>query len=317
MYKEPIFLEAVFMERIWGGTKLKQLFNYNIPSNKTGEAWVIAAHPNGSSQVKNGPLMGENLSDIWTNHPRLFGKNKTEGQFPLLVKILDADEYLSVQVHPDDEYARNVAGERYGKTECWYILDCDENAEIIFGHHALSKEQFLKMVEDNDWDQLLKRQQVEKGDFIYVPSGTIHAIGKGIVLLETQQNSDITYRIYDFDRTEKNGNKRELHIDSAVDVITFPHEENRPDTVVTTMEDIIMKRLIQSPYFTVYHWKLDGKVANPLFDDYLLLTVIEGSGKILVGGQEFSIKKGNNFILPQTIETYEIQGQLEMIVSHE
>jgi len=317
MYKEPIFLEPVFMERIWGGTKLQQLFNYNIPSDQTGEAWVIAAHPHGSSTIMNGPLKGENLADTWKEHPALFGKSMKDEHFPLLVKILDAADYLSVQVHPDDADAKKIVGEQFGKTECWYILDCEPNAEIIFGHHALTKDQFLTMVQAEEWDHLLKRQKVQKGDFVFVPSGTIHAIGKGIVLLETQQNSDITYRIYDFDRTEKNGNKRELHIDSAVDVITFPHEENRPDTVVTTMEDIIMKRLIQSPYFTVYHWKLDGKVANPLFDDYLLLTVIEGSGKILVGGQEFSIKKGNNFILPQTIETYEIQGQLEMIVSHE
>jgi len=317
MYKEPIFLEAVFMERIWGGTKLKQLFNYNIPSNKTGEAWVIAAHPNGSSQVKNGPLMGENLSDIWTNHPRLFGKNKTEGQFPLLVKILDADEYLSVQVHPDDEYARNVAGERYGKTECWYILDCDENAEIIFGHHALSKEQFLKMVEDNDWDQLLKRQQVEKGDFIYVPSGTIHAIGKGIVLLETQQNSDITYRIYDYDRKDNSGQKRELHIESAMDVITFPHEETELNFSQSKVADLMVNRLIQTQYFTVYHWNLNGKVLNPLFADYLLFTVIDGEGELIIDSQHYTVTKGDNFILPKTVESYELQGELEMIVSHE
>src|SRR5690625_5158717 len=317
MYKEPIFLEPVFKERIWGGTKLRSLFNYNIPSKQIGEAWVIAAHPNGSCTIKNGPYKGRNLTDIWEECPELFGEKDTGKQFPLLVKILDAADYLSVQVHPDDEDARKMAGEQFGKTECWYVLDCEEGAEIIFGHHALSKEQFIEMVEKKEWDRLLKRQSVKKGDFIYVPSGTIHAIGKGIVLLETQQNSDITYRVYDFDRKDKNGDMRELHINSAIDVTTFPHEEKSNEYLETTNDQLKMTRFIKTEYFTVYRWELSGRSRNPIHANYVLMTVINGEGEIEVANKRFRLTKGDNLIIPYTVETYEMEGNLELIVSHE
>lgn len=317
MYTEPIFLEPVFKERIWGGTKLQSLFNYNIPSKQTGEAWVIAAHPNGSSKIKNGPFKGRNLTDMWKECPELFGEQVTDGPFPLLVKILDAADYLSVQVHPNDEDARKVAGERFGKTECWYVLDCEEEAEIIFGHNALSKEQFIEMVEKKEWDRLLKRKPVKKGDLIYVPSGTIHAIGKGIVLLETQQNSDITYRVYDFERKDQNGNMRELHIDSAIDVTTFPHEEKSKEYLETTKDQLKMTRFIKTEYFTVYRWEINGRSRNPIQANYVLMTVINGEGEIGVANERFRLTKGDNLIIPNTIQTYEIEGNLDMIVSHE
>ena len=316
MYNEPVFLEPAFQERIWGGSKLQKLYGYNIPSETTGEAWVISAHQNGPSIVMNGMLKGKNLLEAWTEHSYLFGNPIQTGNFPLLTKILDANDDLSVQVHPDDFYAREVAKEQFGKTECWYILDCDENAEIIFGHHAQNEEEFKEMVTNGDWDGLLQRIQVKKGDFVYVPSGTIHAIGKGIVILETQQSSDITYRVYDYGRTDAEGKCRELHIEQALAVTSCPHKVAEKCNIKDINGDLESTRLIEDKYFTVYHWKLIGHTVTPLKKNFLLMSVIEGEGKISIGGNSSDIKKGDNFILPATIEEYQLEGNLEFIVSH-
>lgn len=316
MYNEPIFLRPAFQDRIWGGSKLRELFNYDIPSDHTGEAWIISAHKNGPSTVINGPLKGEKLNTVWKDNPKLFGKEATSEDFPLLIKLLDANDNLSVQVHPDDAYARQE-GEQYGKTECWYVVDCEEGAEIIYGHHALTKEEFRERVEAGKWDELLRRVEVKKGDFYYVPSGTIHGIGKGIVILETQQSSDITYRVYDYDRTDDQGNPRDLHIDQAIEVTHFPHQDSLAERTKTTKEDLQSVQLIQEEYFTVYHWQIDGKVSSPLKVDYLLVSVIAGTGEITVNGKAHPLKKGDNFILPTTVESYDIEGNLEIIVSHE
>ncbi|SDQ19325.1 mannose-6-phosphate isomerase, class I [Virgibacillus salinus] len=314
MYNEPIFLKPVFQERIWGGNNLQTLFGYDIPNNKTGEAWVISAHSNGPSEIVNGPLQGKNLAEAWKEHPEIFGKTSTEGDFPLLVKILDANNDLSVQVHPDDTYAREVEGESYGKTECWYVLDCEEGAEIVLGHHAQSAEEFKGMVNSGDWDKLLRRVKVQKGDFIYVPSGTIHAIGKAIVILEIQQSSDITYRVYDYDRTDTEGNTRELHVDAAIEVTNYPHEEVDSRHIEKVIDDLVSTQLVDEKYFSVYHWKLDGEVSRKL-ESFLLVSVISGKGNVMVDGQTFPVQIGDHFILPSTVEEYIIEGDLEIIAS--
>ena len=317
MYEEPIFLAPVFQERIWGGVNLETLFDYAIPSNHIGEAWVISAHKKGPSTIKNGPLTGKSLLEAWNEHPILFGHERSEGEFPLLVKVLDANDNLSVQVHPNDEYARKVENESYGKTECWYVLDCAEDSEIIFGHRAESEEDFQRRVKASEWDELLIKVNVQKGDFFYVPSGTIHAIGKGIVILEIQQSSDITYRVYDYGRKDDEGNPRELHIQSAMDVTNYPHSSVQPKKVEAVIGDLVSTRLIKEKYFTVYHWKLNGKVSTPLRARYLLVSVSKGSGEITVNEQTYPISKGDNLLIPATVKQYELTGELEIIVSHE
>ena len=193
---EPLFLQSVMQEKIWGGTKLRDVFGYEIPSDHVGEYWAISAHPNGVSTVKNGRFAGQKLDVLYAEHRELFG-NRPEPVFPLLTKILDANDWLSVQVHPDDAYGLEHEGE-LGKTECWYVIAADEGAEIIYGHNAKSKEELRQQIESKDWDHLLTKIPVKAGDFFYVPSGTMHAIGSGILILETQQSSDTTYRVYDF-----------------------------------------------------------------------------------------------------------------------
>ncbi len=317
MYQEPIFLKPVFHERIWGGNKLQTLFDYAIPNELTGEAWVISAHKNGPSTIINGPLQGQSLAQAWQEHPTLFGKETTDGDFPLLVKILDANDNLSVQVHPDDEYARKVENEPYGKTECWYVLDCEQDSEIVFGHRSATPEDFKRRVDAGEWDDLLISVPVKKGDFFYVPSGTIHAIGKGIVILEIQQSSDITYRVYDYDRKDAEGKARELHIQPAIEVTNYPHSSESPKKTAEIIDDLVSTQLIKEQYFTAYHWKLAGKVATPLQADYLLVSVVNGTGGIIVNDRLFPLEKGNNFLLPATITSFEIEGNLEMVVSHE
>ncbi|WP_462411342.1 mannose-6-phosphate isomerase, class I [Neobacillus sp. Marseille-QA0830] len=317
VYKEPIFLQPVFQERIWGGKKLKTEFHYDITSDHTGEAWVISAHPHGPSVIKNGPLAGKTLAEAWENHGELFHKSAgNQEEYPLLVKILDAADDLSVQVHPNDQFAREVENVPYGKTECWYVVSAEEGAELVLGHTANSKEELETLVDNGEWDQLLRKVKVKAGDFVYVPSGTIHAIGKGIVILETQQSSDITYRVYDYDRTDAAGNQRELHLERSKQVTTVPHADAVVEQSEVVIGDLVEKKLVEEQYFTVYHWKLNGEVTRTLDHDFLQVSVIDGAGEISVGGKLFEIQKGTNFIVPYGIGTYKMSGNAEFIVSH-
>ena len=318
MYKnEPIFLQPVLQERIWGGQKLHTEFHYEIPSENTGEAWVISAHPNGPSIIKNGELEGKTLADAWKGHGELFNKQPgNDEEYPLLVKILDAADDLSVQVHPNDQFAREVEGVPYGKTECWYVVSAEEGAELVLGHHAQTQEELAQMVEQGEWDKLLRRVEVKAGDFVYVPSGTIHAIGKGIVILETQQSSDITYRVYDYDRTDAAGNKRELHLERSIQVTTVPHQDADVEQTETKIGDLVEKKLVEEQYFTVYHWQLDGKSALTMSNDFLQVSVLEGQATLTIENQIFDLQKGIHFILPKGIKEYSLEGKAEMMVSH-
>lgn len=310
---EPLFLESVMHDKIWGGTKLRDEFGYDIPTETTGEYWAISAHPNGVSTVKNGRFKGRKLDELYQTEPALFGNPKSP-VFPLLTKILDANDWLSVQVHPDDDYALEHEGE-LGKTECWYVISADQGAEIIYGHNARSKDELAQMIESGDWEHLLTKIPVKAGDFFYVPSGTMHAIGKGIMILETQQSSDTTYRVYDFDRKDTQGNLRELHIDKSIDVLTLGKPANSvPATLSLKRMDSTL--LVSNPFFAVYKWAVAGPVTIKRSSPYLLVSVLAGSGHLTLDHQIYSLKKGDHFILPNTISSWEFDGKLEIIASH-
>ncbi|WP_077306055.1 mannose-6-phosphate isomerase, class I [Terribacillus halophilus] len=313
--QEPIFLDPVLQERIWGGTKLAEVFGYNLSSEHTGEAWVISAHPNGPSKIKNGALAGKTLLDAWQHNRELFGEHDNE-DYPLLVKILDAKTDLSVQVHPDDTYAQKVEDEPYGKTECWYVVDAEPGAEIVFGHHAQTKEQLEQMIDQGEWNQLLRRIPAKKGDFVYVPSGAIHAIGAGIVILETQQSSDITYRVYDYDRKDDQGNTRDLHLESAKAVSTVPHETTDTRKPAVTIGARTEQLLVQNEYFSVYHWDITGEAEVETPDSFVQVSIIGGAGEVILGEQSFALKKGDHFVMPVHIDRYVMKGNMEAIVSH-
>ena len=311
---EPLFLQSVMQEKIWGGTGLRDEFGYEIPSDKVGEYWAISAHPNGVSSVKNGRYAGQKLDKLYAEHRELFG-NRPEPVFPLLTKILDANDWLSVQVHPDDAYGLKHEGE-LGKTECWYVIAADDDAEIIYGHHAKTKEELREQIEAKNWNQLLTKVKVKAGDFFYVPSGTMHAIGSGILILETQQSSDTTYRVYDFDRKDDAGNLRELHLEKSIDVLNIGEPANsRP--VNLQVDNLSSTLLVANNFFAVYKWELTGQADFTRTADYTLNSVLNGQGQLTVDGQVYPIRKGDHFILPSDVASWKLKGQeLEMIVSH-
>ncbi|MGX1982240.1 mannose-6-phosphate isomerase type 1 [Thermolongibacillus altinsuensis] len=313
--KQPIFLRPVFQERIWGGTKLRDLYGYDIPSEQTGECWAISAHPNGQSVVRSGKFEGMTLGQLWDEHRELFGHYDSD-RFPLLTKILDANDDLSVQVHPDDEYARTYENGELGKTECWYVIDCEEGAEIILGHNARTKEELVEMIEKGQWDKLLRRVKVKPGDFFYVPSGTIHALCSGLLILETQQSSDTTYRVYDYDRRDKNGNLRELHLDKAIDVTTVPHVQTQVEPTVVKTAGATITTFVESEYFTVYKWDVHEHLELEQDQPFMLVSVIDGEGTIITEEGEWKIRKGDHLILPYQLGTFQVKGTAQMIVSH-
>jgi len=312
---QPLFLKPVFKERIWGGTALQTEFDYDIPNDKTGECWAISAHPNGSSIIENGPYAGMALDELWKKHPELFGNPKEE-VFPLLTKILDANMDLSVQVHPEDSYAKAHENGELGKTECWFILDCKEGADMIFGHNAKTKEELIEQINKGNWNELLRRVKIKPGDFFYVPSGTIHALCEGTLVLETQQSSDTTYRVYDYDRRDDNGNLRELHLEKAVDVTTVPHHDTGVAPKVEKRKNVTIITFVESEFFSVYKWDVKGKAVFSFNDQYMLLSVIKGDGVLVHNGKKYSLKKGTHLIIPVGLGEFEVDGDCELMVSH-
>lgn len=304
-----IFLKPIFHEKIWGGTSLRTMFNYEIPSEKTGECWAISAHPNGDCEIIDSHHGRKTLSYLWNHHRELFG-NIQGDVFPLLMKILDVSEDLSVQVHPNNEYALKEAGE-LGKAECWYILDAHDDAELIFGHHAKTKEEFIKQIELNNWDQLLRKVKVKKGDFFYVPAGTLHALKKGTIVLETQQSSDTTYRLYDYNRLGDDGYPRPLHLQQSIDVTIIPHQETKPELKQHILDDSTITTLIECEFFKVYKWEIKGKCHALHQPPFTLVSVLEGEGLI----NYRPIQKGDHFIITSIVTQLKIEGNLELMVA--
>ncbi|MDX6153906.1 mannose-6-phosphate isomerase, class I [Marinococcus sp. PL1-022] len=310
-----IFFKPIFQERIWGGDKLHTHFHYDIPSASTGEAWVFAAHQNGSSVVANGSYAGKTLMDLWQDKREWFGSLKGD-RFPLLTKILDAARDLSVQVHPDNQYAAANENGEYGKTECWYVIDCDEDAELVIGHNADSRSEATELIAAGEWDAFLRKVPVKPGDFVYVPSGTMHAIGESVLILETQQNSDVTYRVYDYDRTDNEGNKRELHLQQALDVTHFPHEDAKVEPSVESDGEAEVTTFVEEDYFSVYKWEVHGTASFTCEAPFLLCSVIEGSGTVDNLTDSAPIQKGDHFLVPNHVTDFTIDGHVTCIVSH-
>lgn len=303
-------LTPVFKQTIWGGERLGKDWSYDIPGNDTGECWAVSAHPNGDCMVKEGIFKGKTLSELWKDHPEFFG-NFDSDRFPLLVKIIDSKGDSSIQVHPDDAYAGVNENGSLGKAECWYVLDCAENASIVFGHNAKSKDELSDMIHNGRWDELIREIPVHKGDFIQIDPGTMHAIKGGIMILEVQKNSDITYRVYDYGRLE-NGKPRQLHIDQSIDVITVPAKPAKKSVMnVWNLPANQMNQLIACDYYKV--WKLDVTEPVTITQEYPFMTVsvIEGDG--LLNGH--MIGKGDHFILPNGFGTADFQGNMQLILS--
>ncbi len=308
--REIIRLEPVFKQMVWGGAGLRDHFGYELPGEDTGEAWVASAHPQGDCRIAEGRFAGKTLSWLWKEHRELFGGAKGE-EFPLLVKFIDAKEDLSIQVHPDDAYARVHADGARGKYECWYILDCKEGADIIVGHKARTKEELEQMIGKEQWEDLLNVRPIHPGDFFQIPPGTVHAIRNGTLLIEIQQNSAVTYRLYDYGRMP-GGKPRELHLAQAMDVIGCPYVESEEATETFRKEGYDRTFLAACPFFTVEKYVVRTALSLSQDDPFLLLCVIDGEGAI--DGTE--IQKGDSLLLPAGYGTAKIKGSLSIVTAH-
>ena len=306
---ELLFMDPVFKEAIWGGTKLRDVFDYEIPSDTTGECWAISGHANGMSRVAGGRFDGKTLGELWNEEPEIFG-NYPGSQVPLLIKIIDAKNDLSIQVHPDDAYAGEHENGSLGKTECWYVLDCEPGTEIVIGHNAKDKAEVEKMIRNHEWSDFIRKVPVHKGDFFQIDPGCVHAIKGGTVILETQQSSDITYRVYDYDR-KWNGKLRELHVKQSLDVIKTPFQPAKDQRSITHTEGADLEHLETCPYYTVEKYDIHGTWDHVFEAGFVNASVIEGEGSI--NGRK--IKKGDHFIIPADFGTCSFEGNLSLICS--
>lgn len=311
----PLQFDPILKERIWGGTKLKTLFNKPITSNITGESWELSDVKGDVSIVSNGEYQGKSLTDLLETFPdELLGTQvhaRFGKQFPLLFKFLDAREDLSIQVHPNDELAKERHNS-FGKTEMWYVMQADENARIIVGfEHKSSPEQYLKALEDQTILGLLHTVKAKKGDVFFLETGTVHAIGAGLVIAEIQQTSDITYRIYDFNRKDANGNTRELHVDLALDAINYELTDTQMDYTHHTNQS---NGMVDCPYFTTNFIPLDGE--SEVHKDGVSFTVymcVDGAFEIQIGTQKFQYKTGDTVLIPAAIHELELKGKASLL----
>lgn len=305
MKKEIIFLKPAFVPKIWGSQKMEQLFKFDLPKNlPIGEAWLVSAHPNGMSYVLNGEFQGYSLQELYEKQPQLFSFPKSK-EFPLLTKILDATDNLSVQIHPDDAFA-HTHHQSLGKTECWYVLDCLPKQEVILGHKAKTQQQLLEWIDNNKFNKLLNYQKIKRDEFIYVPSLKIHGLLAGTVVYELQQSSDITYRLYDYDRLDNQGNPRKLHLDEAKQIIIVPdHDISNANAHDNYLVDNQFFKLIKLT-------NTEEKTYNYPQTPWLQATVIKGAGTI----DNQPLKVGQSFILPAGYNTFTLNGEMTIMLSY-
>jgi mannose-6-phosphate isomerase len=311
----PLQFAPILKERIWGGTKLQTVLNKPITSKITGESWELSTVEGDVSVVSNGNLAEKSLTEIINEFPiELLGKkvyNRFGKQFPLLFKFLDAREDLSIQVHPNDELAKKRHNS-FGKTEMWYIMQADENARIIVGFKENSNaEEYVSHLQNKTVLSLLNDVKVHAGDVFFLETGTVHAIGAGMVVAEIQQTSDITYRIYDFDRVDAQGNHRELHVDLALEAINYNEttakieyskNENEPNEVVNC------------DYFTTNFIPLDGQISvNKNGDSFTVYMCVEGNFELLWEEKIYSYKKGDTVLLPASVTKYDLMGKASVL----
>lgn len=312
----PIILEPAFKDYLWGGQKLRTDFNKKCDYEKIAESWELSCHKDGTSTVVNGEYAGKTLTEyIDINGKKVLGTNCDKFEyFPILIKLIDAKDNLSVQVHPDNEYALRVEGE-YGKTEMWYVVDCEEGASLIYGvKEEISKEEFASRIKDNTLLDVANVVPVKKGDVFFIKSGTLHAIGKGILIAEIQQNSNTTYRVYDYGRLGVDGKPRALHIDKAIDVTNLtptPLTKNYKQEIYKDYKKIMLSTC---EYFTCEEYNLNGNLSmtadNSSFNSIL---VLDGNGTLSYGDTSLDLVKGLSVFIPAGMGEYTLNGDMSFI----
>ncbi len=311
MDSSPVKLTPAIKDYLWGGRRLITDYGKKTDLEKAAESWELSTHPDGESIVCSGSFAGATLTEyINQNGTKCIGSRAAAFDFfPILIKFIDAKDSLSIQVHPDDEYALKTEGE-YGKTEMWYIVDCEPDSYIYYGLNCeVTKDEFKERIENNTLLEILNKVSVHKGDVFFIPSGTIHAICSGILICEIQQNSNTTYRVYDYDRRGKDGNPRELHIDKAVEVSNLfptPPQERRDDNVLASCKYFTAEKIICSGTAEI---KTDCGCFRSLI-------VLDGTGTLTKDGFTLPIHKGESIFIPAQNGSFILHGQLEAILSY-
>ncbi len=310
----PIKLLPYVSETIWGGRKLIDEYGIETEKNNAAEGWMLSCHEAGTSTVANGEFKGMSFAQVVKSYPEICGTNaKSFDDFPILIKFIDAMDNLSIQVHPTKEYCE-LTGKGQSKTECWYIIDCDDDAGLILGFKdKISPQEFKDAIKNNTLTDYVQTVKVKKGDFFFIDSGTLHAICKGILLAEVQESSNTTYRIYDYNRLGANGKPRELHVEDGA-AVTKLEKYTQPSFSNPAVDTDERKTLADCPLFKV--WKLDindvhTNSANE--DSFVSLLIMNGEGTIECCGETLAVKKGSSIFIPANAGDYKIFGKLEII----
>lgn len=316
----PIKLKPAFKDYLWGGTRLRDDFGKECDFDKIAESWELSCHKDGNSVVADGEFAGLTLAQyIEKEGKSVLGTNCEKFEnFPILIKLIDAKDNLSVQVHPNNEYAQRVEGE-YGKTEMWYVVDCDEGASLLYGFkHNITKEEFRERIENNTLLEVTNSVPVKKGDVFFIEAGTLHAIGKGILIAEIQQNSNTTYRIYDYGRVGADGKPRQLHIDKAVDVTNLCPAKPYPQSEPVDMGGWTKNRLAKCEYFTVDVINVDTSAALEADKSSFVNILVLDGGCVLSseGNDAVELKKGDSVFIPAGLGKFELTGKCSAVMTH-
>lgn len=319
MIMYPMKLQPCYKEYLWGGTKLKTGYGKADAPDITAESWELSCHPDGQCVILEGEFAGKTIQELGElDRVHFWGQACLRGEFPILVKLIDAQKDLSIQVHPSDQTARQDLGER-GKAEMWYIVDCEPQSSIYFGFsRQVTKEAFLKYVEDGQIPLILNRVSVSPGDVFYILPGTIHAIGAGIVIAEIQQNSNTTFRVYDYQRRDANGKLRPLHLERATEVMNYQPivpEECKANSSIT-FDDFTMDEMFSCKYFRAY--SVDVKNQITLHCDgtsFHHLLCVAGNGEIVYDGVHYTFECGQSYFMPASLGEYQIQGRCRVLLS--
>ncbi len=307
----PLKFTPIILDKIWGGNKLSKILDKPALSDKAGESWEISTVENNISVVRNGFLKGNNLEELIEVYMGdLVGERIYEKfglMFPLLIKFIDANDNLSIQVHPDDLLAKKRHN-CFGKTEMWYVMQAERDAHLIVGfNHKSNKDEYLHHLDQKKLLDLLHSETVTEGDVFFLPAGRVHAIGAGILLAEIQQTSDITYRIYDFDRKDANGKSRELHTDLALDAINF--EDYKDFKINYSNKFNRTVELVSCPYFTTNHLNLNQRLDRDLldFDCFIIYMCLDGACELEYDTKDkIHLAKGETILVPAIIAEYSI-----------
>lgn len=317
---EPFLLSPAYKDYLWGGERLKKEFNKKTDISPLAESWECSTHPDGLSIVRTGINKDKTLDEVLKEHPEYLGEHPSKlDQFPILIKFIDAKKDLSVQVHPTDEYAREVEHQSYGKTEMWYVIDATEDAKLVYGFNKdVTKEQLLDGFKKGNFNKYLQRVKVKKGDMFLIPSGQVHAICAGALVAEIQENSNLTYRLYDYDRVGKDGKKRELHIDKALDVanLNSSAEPIQKMKVLRFKNGFAKELLCRCKYFQTFKVLLNSKTGINYQTDNLSFHVFlcyDGKCVINFNNESLEFKKGDCLFIPANSPELKLIGKASFL----